>query len=491
MKIKRYFIQKLILILLFLNLMNYGNSNAQITGTLFMLPNNFYAQMYNSSYMRNDNATEVSIAGFAGLSFINQGSFKISEFITTSTGSPVIDFDNFYNHVSPNNFIRQDVSIPMAFLSMPLKNGRFSFYYKENFSSLLNFKDNVIEFLVNGNLAPGYHNFSSEEMNYKTVGYREFAFGYAKKMNDNFDIGARAKLLFGATYFTADNWNFGLETTPGGDVVTLSSAGGGHLMVPFPVVLSSNKSIYLIDTENAVQKYFGAYKNPGFAIDAGFTYYLNEQSTFSASIRDLGGIWNRFNAFDLTQIGNYDFIGFDLVSAVRYPEEKGYSDPQILVKTVKDSVSQVYQPFADENSFFNGLPPKTVLHYQYVYSDKHTFGVTNQTAFQKNNLLNILSLSAMQSWSNLTVFENVNLHGITDVSIGGGIQYESKNAQFFLATDNVIAFYHPANNKTFSITAGICLLLNNNKESGSTAKKGFKSGKGETSKELPFYKKMK
>jgi hypothetical protein len=132
-----------------------------------------------------------------------------------------------------------------------------------------------------------------------------------------------------------------------------------------------------------------------------------------------------------------------------------------------------------------------VLHYQYDFSDKHTFGVTNQTAFQKNNLLNILSLSAMQSWSNLTVFENVNLHGITDVSIGGGIQYESKNAQFFLATDNVIAFYHPANNKTFSITAGICLLLNNNKESGSTAKKGFKSGKGETSKELPFYKKMK
>jgi hypothetical protein len=206
-------------------------------------------------------------------------------------------------------------------------------------------------------------------------------------------------------------------------------------------------------------------------------------------MRDLGGILNRSNAFDLSQFGNYDFVGFDLVSAVRYPEEPGYFDPQILVKTVKDSVSQVYQPFAGENSFFNGLPPKTMLHYQYFYSDKHTFGVTNQTIFQKNNIQNILTLSALQSWSNLSVFENLNLHGISDVSIGGGIQYESKYAQFFLATDNLIAFYHPANNKTFSITAGICLLLNRDKGADYSAQK-FKKRKGATSKELPYYKRL-
>jgi hypothetical protein len=491
MKIKRHLKHKLVLILLFLNLMNCERSYAQINGSLFMLPNNFYAQMYNPSYMRDDDATEISFAGFAGLSFINQGSFKISEIITTSTGSPVIDFDNFYKHVNPDNFIRQDISIPMAFLSLPLKNGRFSFYYKENFSSLLNFKDDVIEFLVNGNLAPWYHNFSSGEMNYATMGYREFAFGYAKKWNEKFDAGVRAKLLFGAAYFTADSWNFGIETSPLGEVATLSSGGSGKLMVPFRVVLNENKSIYLIDTENAVQKYFGAYKNPGLAVDAGVTYYINEKSTFSASVVDVGGIWNRINAYDLIQLDNYDFVGFDLVSAVRYPEESGYIDPHILVKTVKDSVSQVYQPITDENNFFNGLPPKLALHFQYAYSDKLTFGITNQTAFRKNNLMNILTFSALQTWSNLSVFENVNLHGVNDVSIGGGVQYESKNVQFFLATDNLIAFYHPANNKTFSVTAGICVLLNTNKESSGTSKKGFKKGSGETSKELPFYRKMR
>ena len=472
-------------------MMNCGKGFAQITGSLFMLPNNFYAQMYSPSYMRTDDAIEISIAGFAGLSFINQGSFKISDLITTSTGKPVIDFDNFYNHVNSNNYIRQDVSVPVAFLSMPLKKGTFSFYYKENFSSLLNFKDDVIAFLVNGNLDAAYNNFSSGEMNNKTMGYREFAFGYAKKMNNKFDFGARAKLLFGAAYFTADNWNFGLETGPEGNVVTLSSTGGGKLMVPYPVVLNSNNNIYLIDTENAAQKYFGAYRNPGLAIDAGMTYYINEKSIFSATARDLGGIWNRVNALDLREHGNYDFVGFDLVSAVRFPEEPGYTDPHILVKTVKDSISLVYQPLAAESGFLNGLAPKTVLHYQYVYSDKLSFGITNQSAFQKNNLMNILTLSALGTWSALSVFGNLNLHGVSDVSLGGGVQYESKYAQFFLATDNLIAFYHPANNKTFSVSAGICLLLNHEKESGGVSKKGFKKGKGETSKELPFYRKLR
>jgi hypothetical protein len=69
-----------------------------------MLPNNFYAQMYNPSYMRTDKAIEFSVVGFGGLSFINQGNFKISDLITTSSGSPVLDIDNFYESINKNNY---------------------------------------------------------------------------------------------------------------------------------------------------------------------------------------------------------------------------------------------------------------------------------------------------------------------------------------------------------------------------------------------------
>jgi len=152
----------------------------------------------------------------------------------------------------------------------------------------------------------------------------------------------------------------------------------------------------------------------------------------------------------------------------------------------------VWHPKVLETSFLSGLGPKTVLHYQHAFSDYLSLGVTNQSAFQKNNFQNILTLSALQSWPNFSVFENVNLHGASDVSIGGGIQYEGNYAQFFLATDNIIAFYHPANNKTFSLTAGICILLNHKKETNTEpGDKGIKKRKGKTSPELPYYKNLR
>jgi len=86
----------------------------------------------------------------------------------------------------------------------------------------------------------------------------------------------------------------------------------------------------------------------------------------------------------------------------------------------------------------------------------------------------------------------LNLIGQIDVSIGGGIQYEGDYFQDFLATENPIVFYHPANNKTFSITTGICILLNHEKwRDPEKMDKGIKKRKGKISPELPYYKHLR
>lgn len=492
MKTNHFKNQKLHLIFLFLSLLAYEMSFAQINGSLFMLPNNFYSQMYNPSYMRTDKAIEISIGGPGGLSFINQGSFKISDLITTPTGSPVLDIDNFYKNINKNNFIRQDLAVPMAFVSIPVNKGVYSFYYKENFSSVLKFKKDLIEFLVNGNIEPEYKNFNSNAIKLLTTGYREFAFGYARKLNKKLDVGIHAKLLFGAALLDADNWNYGIETSNDGSIMNFISNGYGRLMIPIPVKLRSDSTIRSVDIENAFDKYMRAYQNSGFAIDLGINYRINKKSSFSAAVRDLGAIWFGYNANRLKQNERYGFIGFDLVSAVGWPEEAGYTNPNVLIDFLKDSIRNIWQPVVEESSFISGLATKTVLHYQYLYSEKLSFGITNQAAFQKNNFQNILTVSALQSWPNFSVFENVNLHGASDVSIGGGVQYEGDFFQAFLATDNLIAFYHPANNKTFSVTAGICILLNHKKAVNlDSDKKGMKKRKGKTSPELPYYKHLR
>ena len=457
-----------------------------------MLPNNFYAQMYNPAYMRTDKAIEISIAGLGGFSFINQGSFKISDLITTPAGSPVIDPENFYNNIPNNNFFRQNLSVPMAFVSVPLNKGVFSFYYKENVSSVLKFKKDVIEFLINGNNKPEYQDFNTNAMSSLTSGYREFSFGYSTKKNKKLDVGIHAKILFGAALLNADDLNFRIRTAPDGNDISFVAGGKGNLMFPLSVRLRSDSTILSFEGDKVFSKYMKEYKNPGFAIDLGLNYQINKKDKISVSVRDLGLIWYKDKSMTMNWVGEYNYIGFDLINAIRWPEEPGYVDPVRLIDLVKDSLRNTWHPKVVEESFAFGLGPKTMLHYQHDFSDFLSAGVTNQSAFKKNSFQNILTLSALQKWSYLSVFENVNIHGISDISIGGGIQYEFEYAQFFLATDNLVAFYHPANNKTFSITAGICILLNHKKEKDfESSNKGINKRKGKISPDLPYYKNLR
>ena len=480
-------------ILILLSFLLSGNINGQINGSLFMLPNNFYAQMYNPAYMRTDKAIEISFTGLGGFSFMNQGSFKISDLITTPYGSPVIDPVHFYENIRKNNHFRQDVSVPMAFISFPLRKGVFSAYYKENASSVLKFKKDVIEFLVNGNTEPEYRNFSTDALNLISAGHREFAVGYTKKMNKKLVAGAYGKLLFGAAYFNADNWNYNIETSADGSLIKFRAAGKGYLSLPLPVVLRADSTIFSVETEDAFSKYMKAYQNPGFAVDLGINYRINKKSSFSASVRDLGIIWYNDNGMTLSENQKYNYIGFDLVHAVRFNEEPGYENPMYLIDLVKDSIRNVWHPKVVKSGFASALATKTVLHFQYQSSEILSYGVTNQSAFQKNNFQNILTLTAMQSWPNFSVFENLNLHGVSSVSVGGGLQYEGDFFQAFLATDNIIAFYHPANNKTFSVTAGVCILLNHKKvtDPEKQKNKGIKNRKGKISPDLPYYKELR
>jgi hypothetical protein len=480
-------------ILIFLSVLLSGNINGQINGSLFMLPNNFYAQMYNPAYMRTDQAIEISIAGLSGFSFMNHGNFKISDLITTPNGSPVIDPVHFYENIGKNNNFRQDVTVPVAFFSFPLKKGVFNAYYKENASSALKFKKDVIEFLVNGNTEPDYRNFSTDAINVITAGYREIAVGYTKKMNKKLDAGVHTKLLFGAAYINADNWNYKIETSVDGSLINFKTNGNGFLALPLPVILSNDSTIFSIESEGAFSKYMRAYQNPGFAVDLGINYRINKKNSFSASLRDLGMIFFKNNSMILSQDERYNYMGFDLVNAIRYPEEPGYIKPLDLINSVKDSIRYVWHPKVVKSGFVSALATKTVVHYQHQYSENLMFGVTNQSAFQKNNFQNILTFTAMQSWPNFSVFENLNLHGASNVSIGGGFQYEGDFFQAFLATDNIIAFYHPANNKTFSVTAGVCILLNHQKfrDPEKQKNKGNKNRKGKISPDLPYYKELR
>lgn len=446
-----------------------------------MLQDNYYSQIMNPAYMRTDQAITLAVPGLAGFSLKNAGSFKISDVIyVNENGNPELDIERFYNRSKPNNFNATNVAVPLVFISTPTEKGVFTFFYQERAQMISRFNSAIIEYFNNGNILPEYKNYSSEKINSIAVGISDFSFGYAQRIDEKITLGVRGKILFGNIYYSANDWEYEVYSSENDDKITLTSTGSGQMSFPVPVYLGYNEQVYYIDGSNAVHNYLTKFKNPGVAFDFGLNWKINSSSKMSFVIRDLGAVWFKNNGLNLTLNNSYDFVGFDMENAIRYLESGYVVNPLNSLLSTKEEIRNVYRPVGDSVRFVKTIAPQTVVHYNLKSSEKLEFGITNQTIFQKSLLYNALTFTALQKTANFSLFESINVHQLSSLSFGGGFQYTGKSIQLFLAADNLIAFYHPANNKTFSVTFGMSFLFNHQKDEGST--------NGRFLPHLPFYR---
>lgn len=430
--------------------------------------------------MRNDDAIVISIVGIAGATIGNNGNFKISDIITEDqTGKMAMDFEHFYNTGNIENSIVDWSSIPVVFVGIPLSQGRLTIYFNEKVQSSLNFSTRVKEF-------PDFENIKSYNTNdiiYSGMGYRELAVGYSLDINGKISIGIRGKILFGAAFVETNNWIYEVNTTKNGDNLELTHKGTAKLVLPLTTELDNNKMVRSMESKNSAGKYLSSFHNPGLGIDLGATINLNEKSWLSIGATDLGAIWFRHNTTNIEQNDSYVFNDSELLAYTESSSTGNYFDPYNLLLKTKDEIPYLYRPFVDITSFVQGLVPKISLHYQYIFSDRLSFGTTNQSAFYKKNILNVLTISALQTRGNFSVFENVNSYGFNTITVGGGLQYEGRFGQIFASADNLFAVIQPTKNKSFSFSAGISLLLNKSSRE--------KISKGNFSPHFPFYENKK
>lgn len=488
------FAKKIISVLVF-TLILVNQSFSQVPGSLFLLPDNFYSQMLNPSFMRHDNAIQFSIPGVAGFYASNYGNFKISDIIRVDENrNPYIDVGHFYGKARENNNIGQNIWVPGFFIGIPVHNGRITAYYKENLQSHVAFRINPVDFLVNGNVGPEYTSFNTENLGLTLFGYKEFAVGYALKYSNKLDVGARVKLLFSGLAVDLKNWNYQINTSPGGDEVHLQTGGSGSMYLPVSIAITEKGQFDGIYNEDYKRQYLSSFDNPGLAIDLGLNYKPGPKHSVSLALRDFGAAWFRDRAYNLEQRGDLNFTGFDITYATRYPGRLSYIYPWDVMEDLKDSIREVFLPFVDTVSFRQSLPFQVGFNYRFDASPRLTFGVANQSVIRKNHFQNLTSFTVMQNRTNFNFFESINLYGFNEINFGGGFQYEGAYGQVFMAVNNILALYHPAGQKTFSIMAGGSFLINREKVEISKKKKtsagasGRKRSNGKFLDYLPFYK---
>lgn len=307
---------------------------------------------------------------------------------------PNADKQAFLNTLKPvNNFSFHIGTNP---LSTGWRNGQFYFTLDltEKIDQDFRFTEDFMEFAIYGNK-------NSERFNFSETGidlsyYREFAVGVSYNYEDEFQIGARAKLLFGLANMITRLSDITLKASE--DKWELNSSIMLDVTGPFLYIPVDSTGYVIWDSINvdpAVEEdYMGALldnvgtimgiNNLGVGIDFGFCFSPVENLSFSASVNDLGFIRWQNDAYHLEQDGSIEWEGIE----VELEDDQDYGEMLL------DSLENQYNFTSVTGSYTNFLSGKLYLGAAYEINDMIKFGVVNKTRIHHARFFNHLTLSA-------------------------------------------------------------------------------------------------
>ncbi len=366
--------------------------------------------------------------------FANSG-FTYRDFIhgRPQDDSTMIDLDLAVSKLGPSNFIYAHTNVDILDLGIRIRKVFASLNVTEKVHFNFRYPFAFMNFFINGN-AENIGETIDIGIAMKAFHYREYGLGIAYK-HKNLQVGTKLKYLQGLANVSTGKNNVTLHTDESSYAITMNTD-------------------YLINTsgidsfpENA-SEYFLNFSNPGYAVDLGASYELNNKFTFSASVIDLGRIeWrsylrNFYSNGSLTYEGidinryffSQDTLSFDaLFDTLR--EEFGFEKSSVNYRTSLipkvyvggtmqlDSVSHVGVMLYGE--FFDGLQPGITLAYGRKLGKAFSFVGTY--SFKNRSPLNV---------------------GLGWVLTFGPVQ-------LYAVGDNLSAYVIPKRTKSFNLRAGM------------------------------------
>jgi len=396
-----YFTSILVLVLVFS--INQQPSQAQVSTTLYHMYGIPQANQLNPAFQPGCNA----YLGFPGLSPLSFGtglnSLRYDDiFSYNSQLDQIITFmhpdgdkEAFLNALKPVNSLNTGVGTNP--LSMGWRDKQF--YYTIDFTMKIEndirFTKDFMEFVLNGNRNQERFNFS--ETGFDVKYYHELAIGISYDYDDQFQIGARAKVLFGMANINTrlsditvtayeDRWDFNSNM-----IVDISAP-----FVSIPVDSAGFVAWDSINAEVTVENddYFGfvkdnlgtflGTKNLGFGIDFGFNFNPIENLSISASVNDLGFIRWKNNPYQLKQDGTFGWEGVEVTL------EEDWDPGEILLDSLKNQMNFT----SEQKPYTTLLSGKVYLGVAYELNDMVKFGFVTRTRIYNYHFFNQYTFSA-------------------------------------------------------------------------------------------------
>jgi hypothetical protein len=362
------------------------------------------------------------------------------------------DKQKFLNALEPLNVVRAGVASTMISVGWREEQFFFTLDFSERINESMSFSKDFAEFLIHGNINQSRFNFSdlANNINY----YHELALGVSYNFDDEFQLGARAKLLLGIGDVSVRQSDINLKTSIDewhikSDIVV--DAALPYVDLPIDqdgyLDIDSIRSLGDLDQMDLIfglsaggpdlmsptgfSTIFGI-KNPGLAVDFGFNYRPVEKVIVSASVIDLGFIRWRNSVYNFEQEMDYSFEGLE------FTLEEDWDPGEELL----DSLEEATKIKVTKNNYTAFLSGRVYLGAAYELNEKVRFGGVFRTRIHNYKFYNQFTISAnYQPFGMLSGTLSYSIYGSNFMNLGLGLSVRGGPFNIYFITDQAPSVY--------------------------------------------------
>ncbi len=410
----------------------------------------YYMTGVPQSYYLNP-ATQPGCNFFIGLPIISSEYFnlynstlKLDDLFWTNPGTgelihpfhPDANIDDFIEKFEDENVIRGDWSSNLLSFGFRVQNFYFTFDAVSKNTERFTYPKSLVDFIVRGNTNGTEYDFSALAFEFSE--HIEYGIGVSWKINDQFQVGIRPKLLTGIAAMQWDDSEILLETTYeewilNSDVNVNVSAPGLTILTNADGTVDFDNMYEFDSTLNSVNDYKKLLtKNLGFGIDLGAHFFPMDELQISLSVQDLGFIKWKSYSHTLSMNGTYSYIGSELNTA-----------DSSFTFSVLDSITSNFEPTSAPGSFKTTLEPKIFLAARYFVLPQFDVGFVHRFDFLKEGFKYSLTLLAdYRPTSMFSISGSYTPIGGNARSFGFGLALRLGPANCYFVTDYITTQYN-------------------------------------------------
>jgi hypothetical protein len=348
--------------------------------------------------------------------------------------------DDFLAGLGNNNSIEPRAGVQLFGLAFTVKdNLRFSLDLSERAEADVTFPGDLLRLGIGG-----YEGFVGRSLDLSSLRsdltyYHEVGIGVSGNITDRLRVGGRVLFLSGvATGYLRNN---GATLTVNDDLThTVNADIALNISAPVTFITEDDGSVHGAEFDNSrfdgahnVISYLTEMSNPGFGIDLGAEYRINDMFAVSAALTNLGFInWKR-DLSTLTINTTFDLNGLTMQDV--YDESLDFEE---LLNWTIDTLQEVIVLNKSPEPYTTGLPATLTAGFSFTPVKFFTAGLLSQTRFAGRQAHQAVTLSGNLNFGN--IFSTTLAYTMANKrydNLGFGLAVRGGVVQFFALVDNI------------------------------------------------------